>query len=34
MDLKETIKNFVPSNEQEENDRELMLNYISIFDDV
>lgn len=34
MDLKQKIKNYVPFNEQEENDKEQMLNFIDNFDDV
>lgn len=34
MDLKEQIENYVPYNEQEENDKQMMLEYINIFDDV
>ena len=34
MDLKEQIKKYIPYNEQEENDKELMLKYLNTFDDV
>ena len=34
MNLKEKIKNYIPYNEQEENDKELMLKYIDTFEDV
>lgn len=34
MDLRGKIKNYVPFNEQEENDKELMLKYIDTFEDV
>ena len=34
MDLKEQIKKYIPYNEQEENDKELMLEYLNDFDDV
>ena len=34
MDLKEMIERFVPFNEQEESDKELMLKYIDDFSDV
>lgn len=34
MELKEVIENYVPQNEQEECDRNLMLEYINTFDDV
>lgn len=34
MNLKEQIEKFVPYNEQEENDKEMMLEYINTFDDV
>lgn len=32
--LKEKIENYVPYNEQEENDKEMMLNYINTFEDT
>ena len=32
--LKEQIKKYIPFNEQEENDKELMLKYIDTFEDV
>lgn len=34
MNLKEQIKKYVPYNEQEEKDKEIMLKYINTFDDV
>ena len=34
MNLKEEIKRYVPCNRQEEKDKELMLKYIDLFDDV
>lgn len=34
MNFKEQIKKYIPYNEQEENDKEMMLNYISIFENV
>lgn len=34
LDLRKQIENYVPFNEQEENDKELMLKYIDLFDDV
>lgn len=34
MNLKERIQNYKPYNEQEENDKEIMLKYINTFDDV
>lgn len=34
MNLKEQIENYVPYNEQEEKDKEIMLKYINTFDDV
>ena len=34
MNLKEQIEKYVPYNEQEENDKDMMLKYISIFEDV
>lgn len=34
MDLREQIKNYVPYNEQEENDKEIMLQAIDAFNDV
>ncbi len=34
MNLKEQIQNYKPYNEQEENDKEMMLKYIDTFDDV
>lgn len=34
MSIKEQIENYMPYNEQEENDKEMMLKYINIFDDV
>ncbi len=34
MSLKEKIEKYIPYNEQEKNDRELMLNYINTFEDV
>ena len=34
FDLRKQIENYVPFNEQEENDKELMLKYIDLFDDV
>lgn len=34
MNLKEQIQNYVPYNEQEENDKQMMLEYINTFDDV
>lgn len=34
MSLKEQIKKYIPYNEQEENDKEMMLKYIDIFEDV
>lgn len=32
--LKEQIEKYIPYNEQEENDKEMMLEYINTFDDV
>lgn len=34
MNLKEQIEKYVPYNEQEENDKEMMLEYINTFEDV
>ena len=34
MKLKEQIEKYIPYNEQEESDKELMLEYIDIFEDV
>ena len=34
MNLRECLERFVPFNEQEECDKELMLDYIDTFDDV
>ena len=34
MKLKEMIENYKPYNEQEENDKKIMLKYIDSFDDV
>lgn len=34
MDLKEQIESYIPYNEQEENDKEMMIKYIDTFDDV
>lgn len=34
MNLKESIENYKPYNEQEEKDKEIMLKCINIFDDV
>lgn len=34
LELKKQIENFIPYNEQEENDKEMMLEYIKTFDDV
>lgn len=34
MEIKEQIEKYIPYNEQEENDKELMLEYINTFDDV
>ena len=34
MNLKEEIKKYIPYNEQEENDKELILKYIDTFEDV
>ena len=34
MNLKEQIENYIPYNEQEKCDKELMLQYIDTFDDV
>lgn len=34
MNLKEQIKSYIPYNEQEKSDKELMLKYIDTFDDV
>ena len=34
MNLKEQIENYIPYNEQEENDKEMMLKYIDKFEDV
>ncbi len=34
MNLREQIENYKPYNEQEENDKELMLKYINTFEDV
>lgn len=34
MDLKQKIQSYTPFNEQEENDKEQMLNFIDNFDDV
>lgn len=34
MDIKEVLEKYEPYNEQEKNDKEMMLNYINTFDDV
>ena len=34
MNLKDQIEKYVPQNEQEENDKDLMLEFINTFDDV
>jgi len=34
MNLKEQIENYIPYNEQEKADKELILNYMDTFDDV
>ena len=34
MNLKEQIESYIPYNEQEECDKELMLQYINTFEDV
>jgi len=34
MNLKDELERFIPYNEQEKNDKELMLEYINTFDDV
>jgi 8-oxo-dGTP pyrophosphatase MutT (NUDIX family) len=34
MNLKEQVENFVPYNEQEEKDKQLILKYMDTFDDV
>ncbi len=34
MDLRKQIEEYIPCNEQEENDKELMLTYIDTFSDV
>lgn len=34
MKLREEIKNYIPYNEQEEKDKELLLKYIDGFDDI
>ena len=34
MNLKEQIENYKPYNEQEENDKEMMIKYINTFEDV
>ena len=34
MDFKEMLEAYVPYNEQEENDKEMMLKYIDTFEDV
>ena len=34
MNLKQQIENYKPYNEQEENDKEMMLKYIETFPDV
>lgn len=34
MNLRENIEAYIPCNEQEENDKKLMLKYIDTFDDV
>lgn len=34
MNLKEQIENYIPYNEQEKNDKEMMLKYIQTFEDV
>ena len=34
MNLKEQIENYIPYNEQEENDKEMMLKYIDTFESV
>lgn len=34
MELREQIEKYIPYNEQEENDKEMMLNYIDTFKDV
>lgn len=34
MDFKRQIENYIPYNEQEESDKELLLDYINTFNDV
>ena len=34
MNLRESIEKFIPYNEQEENDKEMMLKYMDTFEDV
>ena len=34
MNFLEHIKNYIPYNEQEEKDKEIMLKYIDLFDDI
>lgn len=34
MKIKQLLENYVPYNEQEENDKEMMLEYINTYDDV
>ena len=34
MNLKEQIENYIPYNEQEEKDKQMMLKYINTFNDV
>ncbi len=34
MGLREQIENYIPYNEQEENDKEMMLKYVDTFEDV
>ena len=34
MNLKEQIENYKPYNEQEKNDKEMMIEYINTFEDV
>ena len=34
MNLKQQIQNYKPYNEQEENDKEMMLKYLDTFSDV
>ena len=34
MDLRKQIEQYIPYNEQEENDKKMMLEYIDKFDDV